>query len=220
MGRMAQLVGLFPVVGMGDHVAYHGLSFPNILQSVQNPGGNQHDKISPFPQDRLHLGPKGGGVRAVVDEAQEHPAAHAGHAVGLVLVLVPALDHARVERGHVHLANGCPHELRVVGAHQLHEGAPLVVVPGQLLDVDAVNGGHLHSGCSSLPIAASRLGTSCWGLRMREIAKAEEQRTDARREVPARCMRSWGRMKERSFLVACAPSRSSPTPLNLKVLSA
>jgi hypothetical protein len=36
-------------------------------------------------------------------------------------------------------------------------------VPGQLLDEDAVNGGHLLSGCSPLPIAASPPGTSCSG---------------------------------------------------------
>ena len=134
-----ELVGLVVVVGQGRDAHEERRLGADPLEPVVDAGRDADEDRVLLTDEELHETLVGRGVLAGVVERDLHHPVDAGEVVGLLLVVVPRLDDARVGRRAVDLAELL--EDLVVAAEDLHQPAALVGNDVEFFDsytVDAV----------------------------------------------------------------------------------
>src|SRR5262245_29288699 len=118
------LVGILVVVMIGRHVHEVRGLHADALHSVEHERRDHEQRRVLLPEEELvHLALRGAVLARIVQHDLRH-ALHHHEVVRLLLVVVPALHHFRVDHGEVDLAEAL--EERVIVAQHLHEPAALV----------------------------------------------------------------------------------------------
>lgn len=135
--RQPELVGLLVVVGEGRDAHEERRLGADCLEPMVDAWRDAEEDRVLVTDEELHETLVGGGVLAGVVERDLHHPVDAGEVVGLLLVVVPRLDDARVGRRAVDLAELL--EDCVVAAEDLHQPAALVRDDVESLDIDTVD---------------------------------------------------------------------------------
>jgi len=134
-----ELVGLVVVVGESRDAHEERRLGADPLEPVVDAGRDADEDRVLLADEEFHKTPVGGRVLAGVVERDLHHPVDTGEVVGLLLVVVPRLDDARVGRRAVDLAELL--EDLVVATEDLHQPAALVGDDAEFFDsytVDAV----------------------------------------------------------------------------------
>src|SRR5688572_2930571 len=193
----ADLVRLLVIVGLRGTVHEHRGLGSDPLHPVPHHGGDgDEDRILLAHEELVHRPLRRGALPVVVEHHLHHPL-HDHEVVGLELVVVPPLHHARVRHGDI----GLPELLEegVVAAHHLHEIAPLVGDDLERLHVHALD--QLHSGLPTQVYSNPRRRTTAGSYTFRRS-------TIARRRITRRTrVRS---SRRNSFHSVTSTSASAP----------
>jgi len=132
-----ELVGLVVVVGQGRDAHEERRLGADPLEPVVDAGRDADEDRVLLTDEEFHETSVGGRVLAGVVERDLHHAMDTGEVVGLLFVVVPRLDDARVGRRAVDLAELL--EDLVVATEDLHQPAALVGDDAEFFDLDTVN---------------------------------------------------------------------------------